>query len=264
MKKKMMTLKDIMKLFSSWILAALFLYSASIFVAPINRGILNAGNAIMIVLSLFLMCCSLFYKKVFRFIKKIWKHKVAKIIMIVISIVVVAGISMCINLSINMSNAMNKQATNQNIVITLGCNVNLMLSARIEATRKYLTENPIAICIASGGQGPGADISEALAIKNSLLKSGIDEKRIYLEDKSVNTAENIKFSTNLITNELKLDANEIAIVTDGFHQYRAYLLLKKQGMEAFAVNAQTEAEFVPTYWVREWMGLVKDFLYSSM
>ena len=51
---------------------------------------------------------------------------------------------------------------------------------------------------------------------NVLTESGIDSSRLYMEDKSTNTTENIRNSMKIIEdNDLNTD---ITIVTDGFHQ----------------------------------------------
>ena len=55
--------------------------------------------------------------------------------------------------------------------------------------------------------------------------------------------------------------HDITIVTDGFHQLRASLIAKKQGVEnVTAYSAYTEPRFVASYWVREWLGLTQYFL----
>ncbi len=88
-------------------------------------------------------------------------------------------------------------------VIVLGAQVRgetptLVLNARINAAAKYLVENPTAIAVASGGQGSGEAISEAEAIRRGLLRLGIAEERILMEDRSTSTAENLKFSAEVI------------------------------------------------------------------
>ncbi|MBQ2569630.1 MAG: YdcF family protein, partial [Ruminococcus sp.] len=50
---------------------------------------------------------------------------------------------------------------------------------------------------------------------------------------------------------------DIAVVTDGFHQFRAKLIAQKQGVtgKLGAFCADTDWVFVPTYTVREWLAL---------
>ena len=77
-----------------------------------------------------------------------------------------------------------------------------------------------------------------------------------MEDKSGNTAENIAFSGEIIEQEGLPD--EIVIVTDAFHQYRAEILAEKNGLTSYSRSCKTRTELIPTYWVREWFALVKE------
>ena len=73
--------------------------------------------------------------------------------------------------------------------------------------------------------------------------------RIYIENKSVNTNENIKFSAEIIK---KNGLNEkMAIVTDGFHEMRAALIAKRMGYECGAVSAKTPTYLSANFTTRE-------------
>ncbi|MBQ3915749.1 MAG: YdcF family protein, partial [Ruminococcus sp.] len=77
--------------------------------------------------------------------------------------------------------------------------------------------------------------------------------RIYREDKSVSTEENLSFSSKIIKeNSLPED---ITIITDGYHQLRADMLAERLGIKAYNISAHTSRWLVPTYWVREWFGV---------
>ena len=93
-------------------------------------------------------------------------------------------------------------------IIVLGSKVNgtkpsYSLQYRIDKAAEYLKSHEKAIAIVSGGKGKGEDISEALAMKNELMKLNIAEDRIIMEDKSTSTDENIKFSKPLIPDNMK-------------------------------------------------------------
>ena len=88
-------------------------------------------------------------------------------------------------------------------VVVLGAGVNgtvpsLSLQNRLDAAYAYLTEFPDAICVVSGCQGDGEDISEAQCMYNELVKMGIDPDRIWMEDQAANTRENLRFSLEII------------------------------------------------------------------
>ena len=103
----------------------------------------------------------------------------------------------------------DRKAVNENkkvdYVIILGARVKgekptKSLMERIKAATEYLKKNPEVKVIATGGQGKNEGVAEGLAIKRELLKNGISEDRIILEDKSKNTVENFRFSLEKIEN----------------------------------------------------------------
>jgi uncharacterized SAM-binding protein YcdF (DUF218 family) len=116
---------------------------------------------------------------------------------------------------------------------------------RLEAAYAYLVANPEAKCVVSGGQGNGEDISEAEAMRRWLVNKGIDGDRIYKEDASTSTDENIRFSKRIIENN-GLNP-QLAIVTSEYHTSRAGILAEKYEMEYGAVPGKTAAWLFPTY-----------------
>ncbi|MED4228345.1 YdcF family protein [Neobacillus cucumis] len=154
-----------------------------------------------------------------------------------------------------------KSPRNADYLIVLGARVNgvepsLVLASRINAAAKYLKENKKTVVIASGGMGPGEDISEAEAIKKELVKQGINESRILLEDHSTNTYENIKFSKKLISPKSK----SIVVVTSTFHLYRAISLAHYQGLSVDGLPAKTPWLAVFKSYSREYLAITKFYL----
>ena len=91
-----------------------------------------------------------------------------------------------------------------------------------------------------------------------LVNMGIDESRIYIENRSVNTNENIAFSADIIK---KNGLNEnMAIVTDGFHEMRAALIAKRMGYECGAVSSKTPLRYVSAFTTREVIALTAALL----
>ena len=95
--------------------------------------------------------------------------------------------------------------------------------------------------------------SEADVMRNYLIGKGISADRIFMEDKSVNTQENIRFSKEIIEREGL--CSDITIVTDGFHQLRGDIFARREGLRAYNIPAPTAIWLLPTYWVREWVGI---------
>ena len=65
------------------------------------------------------------------------------------------------------------------------------LKRRLDKGAEYLKENPKTRVIVSGGQGKGEDVTEAFAMAQYLVSHGVDGERIFLEEKSRNTYENL-------------------------------------------------------------------------
>lgn len=129
-------------------------------------------------------------------------------------------------------------------VIVLGAGVNgtvpsLILSERINRAYTYLEANPHVICIVSGGQGPGEDITEAKCMYNRLVSKGIAPERIWQEDKSTSTRENLRFSMALIEERTGTRPKQAAIISNEFHLFRAGLFAKEQDLEMIGVPAKT-------------------------
>jgi uncharacterized SAM-binding protein YcdF (DUF218 family) len=150
---------------------------------------------------------------------------------------------------------------NADYMIVLGARVkgtvpSLALQFRIDHAAEYLKENKNTIAIASGGKGPGEDISEAESIKRELIAHGIEESRILLEDQSTDTYENIGYSMKLIPPKAKIGL----VVTNDFHIYRAKMIAANEGLELSGLPAKTPIQAVAKSYVREYLALTKYFL----
>lgn len=143
-------------------------------------------------------------------------------------------------------------------LIILGAKVNsetpsLALQYRIDAAAEYAKENENTILIASGGQGPGEDITEAEAIRRELVDKGISESRIFLEDRSTSTYENIKFSKEFIPEEAKLGI----IVTNDYHLYRSIQIAKDADLKVEGLPAKTPQITLLKAYIREYLSVTK-------
>ena len=89
-----------------------------------------------------------------------------------------------------------KKNRNADYIVVLGSGiigkkVTPLLAARIERGIELLKFNPHAVLIMSGGQGPGEDIPESVAMAAHAVDKGVDVERIIMEQKSVSTEENL-------------------------------------------------------------------------
>ncbi|MCU4990856.1 YdcF family protein [Bacillus cereus] len=143
-------------------------------------------------------------------------------------------------------------------IIVLGSKVNgtkpsYSLQYRIDKAAEYLKSHEKTIAIVSGGKGKGEDISEALAMKNGLMKLKITEERIIMEDKSTSTDENIKYSKPLIPDNMKKGM----IVTNDFHMFRAKKIAAKQGLQLEGLSAETPRRIVISSNIREYLAITQ-------
>ena len=135
------------------------------------------------------------------------------------------------------------------------------LRHRIDMAVEYMADNPDTIAIASGGRGMDEPISEAACIRDGLIAAGIAPERILLEDQSVTTAENMRFSEDLISDE---DAS-VGIVTNNYHVHRALGLAEKAGIgNLYGVAAEYTGPTLFHYIVREALGLVADTMLGNL
>ena len=148
-------------------------------------------------------------------------------------------------------------------VIVLGAGVNgetpsLALQTRIDAAERYIGEHPGIPVVLSGGQGPGERISEAECMRRALEKRGVDPNRLYLEDRSTDTRENLEYSTALLRTlgfeergEENPDGGCVAVVTNDFHLFRVSLL-GGPGLRVVGVPARLPwLHLTVNYYIRE-------------
>ena len=152
------------------------------------------------------------------------------------------------------------------------------LMERIKAAIEYLKKNPKVKVIATGGQGKNENVAEGFAIKRELLKNGISEDRIILEDKSKNTVENFRFSLEKIKNieDGKKDVSnneknrkiKVLITTNDYHIFRSKNIARKVGFdnenyEIYGLPAKTPLISMPKSYFREFLSNVNYFLFQS-
>lgn len=135
-----------------------------------------------------------------------------------------------------------------------------VLRRRLDRAIEYLNENPGTMVIVSGGQGKDEVISEADGMRQYLVNAGIAEDRILMEDKSTNTRENLAFSAALFDKE----NSSTVIVTNNFHVFRAVKIAEKQGYHAEGLAADSVMWMLPNNLLREFLGVMKDFLAGNM
>ncbi len=164
----------------------------------------------------------------------------------------------------NMIAAKYEPERDKDFLIILGCGLRKdgtptpLLKGRVDRAlafyRKQKEETgKELIFIPSGGQGPNEVIPESTSMKNYLLEQGIPEGQIRKEDRSSDTAENMKFSKEII-DKINPDG-KVAYATTNYHVFRSGLHARRAKMRAVGMGAKTRWYFWPNASVREFVGL---------
>ena len=154
-------------------------------------------------------------------------------------------------------------------VVVLGAAVNgtvpsRSLQERIQAAYDYLSANPESVAILTGGQDKGEEIPEAFCMYRELTDMGISPDRLYLEEKSASTLENLQFSVTLIEQTLGFTPGKIGIVSSEYHIFRAKLMAKSLGIEAEGIPAKTTRLTLRTnYYLREIAAVWKHLVFGA-
>lgn len=138
-----------------------------------------------------------------------------------------------------------------------GVRVTDSLERRLLVAAGYLKRHPETKVVVSGGQGEGEDITEAEAMEEYLIRRGIDRERIFCEDQSATTRENLEFSAAYIK-DLSLS---VGIVTSHYHMYRACRYARRAGYQDLGrLCAGCLPVLFVNYMVREALAVLKLWL----
>ncbi|MGN0577131.1 MAG: YdcF family protein [Ruminiclostridium sp.] len=233
-------------------------------------GIVNHGNVIGIIICLAVIIGIIFYPKY----KKI--TAIRRISYVLAGLFAVAAVYTVVISSFMFSGMMNtpdyaietgtEGAKEPHTVIVLGCKTingvpSIMLAARLDKAAEYLMENENAVCIVTGGQGGDEIEPEAETMERYLITKGIDKERIYKEDISENTTENILFAKDIIYEQNLPE--QVVIISECYHVYRGVRQAKLAGLDASAVAADINpvtAYTLPSYWLREIFAISRDLI----
>lgn len=227
------------------------------FCIPFHWGVSNIGNLSGIAVCIFVLAVSVFYPQIKRMcgVSKGWK-----ILCRTVSVLFCAGLVWAAVLTGLMISGVQSAPPKNATVVVLGSKVSghvpsADLRVRIETAAVYLSANPQAKCIVSGGQGAGEQETEAAVMKENLVLQGIDSSRIIMEDKSTNTEQNFKNSLAIIDKNGM--SRELAIVTDEYHQFRAGRIAKNLSAVPYSVCAPTPWYIFSACYARELLALTK-------
>ncbi|MEI3142245.1 MAG: YdcF family protein [Oscillospiraceae bacterium] len=180
--------------------AALCVLGAVYFLLPLSIGVLHIGM-LYPAAGLLLAAAWLVFPRLFRR----WPRWLRRTVCVVLVAVLLALGTILTLMGIRAAH--HPDGTQPVTVIVLGCQVrsdgtpSRMLQDRIQAAYDYLSIHEEAVCVASGGQNNQEPTTEARCIRDTLVSMGIAPGRIYLEDASISTEENLAFSAEVIRRE---------------------------------------------------------------
>lgn len=205
---------------------------------PLIRAKINIGNIFGMMTGILLLLSGIFFEN----IKTLCETKSYRILFVTVGVSAIifytAFFITLLKIIICEKCAKPKGKT----VTVLGCRVKgtvptRALMSRCKAAYDYLIKNKNSVAVLSGGKGADEDISEAECMYRILTEKGIDKTRLYIEDASTTTEENLKFSSVVIDkNNL---SKEIIICTSEYHIYRALMIAKKAGINTTGLPAHS-------------------------
>ena len=191
-----------------------------------------------------------------------------RILRILVSVVLAICVAyFCVVESFIIRDARTETHAEADVIIVLGAGVNgtrpsLSLRDRMVGAYDYLTAHPDCIAVVSGGQGPGEDITEAQCMYDWLTDKGIAPDRIFMEDQSTNTLENLQNSMAII-NALPIDEPVIGLVSSEYHLHRAKRLAGYVGIDVIGVAAKTSYPTVKiNYFIREAFAMTEQYVFG--
>ena len=136
------------------------------------------------------------------------------------------------------------------------------LQRRLDAALSYALDNPAAWVVVSGGQGPDEPRTEASAMAEYLVEHGLDAQRLLLEEASYSTYENFAYSQSILDQKLG-KTYRVVFVTSDFHIMRSAQLAESLGLSAQGLAAGSDPLFIPMYYIREYLVLIKYWLFGA-
>lgn len=153
----------------------------------------------------------------------------------------------------------------EDVVIVLGAGVRgeevtPSLKFRLDKAIEYHRKNPAAFIVVTGGQGPQETVTEAFAMEKYLIANGVDKNKIIKEEKATSTAENLRFSKEMLDAYFNDDYDTV-IITNNFHIFRGTSIAKREGFNnVFHMHAGLPwYNLLPCY-LRESLAVLKMFL----
>ena len=162
----------------------------------------------------------------------------------------------------NVRAAKHTPKYDKDFIIILGAKINNdgtltpLLKARVDkaidfGNKQYEVTKKKIVYVPSGGKGNDEVMAEAEAIKKYLIEKGIKKEQIIVEDKSVSTIQNMKFSKEKI-DQVNKEA-KISFATTNYHVFRSGVIANEQGIDCEGMGSKTKWYFYTNALIREFV-----------
>ncbi len=135
-----------------------------------------------------------------------------------------------------------------------------LLASRLDGGVKWYHQQKLRgqapIFIVSGGQGSDELISEGAAMRLYLLQHQIPDHHIIVEDRSVNTMQNMRFSRSIMDEIMGDRAYRCVFVTNNFHLFRAGIYARIAGIRGDGIGTPTAPYYLPGAFIREYIAVL--------
>ncbi len=203
-------------------------------------------------------------------------HPVRKLLLILLALgMILFGV---LEIYIAVHDGTNLVGRPQTMVI-FGCQVkpwgpSILLQDRLDTALAYLEDHPDTKIIVAGGKGDDEHISEAQCMYDYLTEHGVDGEKIYMEDRSRNTWQNVNYTMDLMAGEGWNLTDDVVLVSSGFHLARIEMLWDRariarlsdevyndQYISTLAAPVSHKPSAVQMFF-REPLALVKSFIFD--
>lgn len=184
----------------------------------------------------------------------------------------------------NAVSARQEPPPDRDYVVVLGCAIRKdgtptpLLRGRLDralafATKQEALTGKAPLFVLSGGQGADEVVSEAECMRSYLAERGVPYARMILEDRSTDTAENLRFSARKMTEYAEAAGDnallperhpplpepsgaKVLFSTTNYHVFRSGLKARRANLRALGIGCRSKWYFWPNAAVREFVGLL--------
>lgn len=223
----------------------------------------NMGNLLVWLLTATVDCYTVWHQPINRWFSSGAGRVVG--ILLLIGVLVYA----CILGFVSVSGYTNSATGREQAIVVLGAGLrgdrpSLLLRYRLDKAYAYAVQHPDMLIITSGGQGRDEWVPEGQAMRDYLIRKGLDPDRILAETKSTSTEENFAFSRQILMDQGLPEDMSIVYVTNAFHCYRAGEYARRAGfVDPHALPAGISILSVLPCYLREVLAVLYYWVFKS-